>query len=95
MRTIETDVFVIGAGPCGVTAALSLAAQGVRTIAISRYASTAHTPRSSHNNKRTTEVFRDLQVEEQVRAISQPLSWLRNSTTGASFAGLELVRFTS
>ncbi|GAB16062.1 putative phenol 2-monooxygenase [Arthrobacter globiformis NBRC 12137] len=95
IRTIETDVLVVGAGPTGLTAALSLATQGVNAITISRYPGPAPTPRAHITNKRTMEVFRDLGVEAKVREAGYPLSWLHNNVFATTLAGKELARFKS
>ncbi|KXX59053.1 FAD-dependent monooxygenase [Rhodococcus sp. LB1] len=95
IRTIETDVLVVGAGPTGLTAALSLATQGVNAITISRYPGPAPTPRAHITNKRTMEVFRDLGVEDKVRDAGYPLSWLHNNVFATTMAGPELGRFKS
>lgn len=95
MRTIDTDVLVVGTGPCGITTAALLATMGVRTIAISRYPGPAHTPRASITNSRTMEVFRDLQIEEQIQAVGESLALLRDNVFVASMAGRELARYRS
>src|SRR5580765_1307062 len=88
--TIEVDVLAVGAGPSGLMAALALAAQGVKVIAISKHPGTAHSPRAHITNQRSMEVFRDLGVEQQMRAIGWPLSSLNNNVMATSFAGLEI-----
>jgi len=95
MRTIETDVFVVGTGPCGITAATLLATAGIRTVAVSRYSGPAHTPRSNYTSMRTLEVFRDLQIEEKVESAGHPLTFLRHNIMATSFAGMELMRYKS
>lgn len=95
IRTIETDVLVVGAGPTGLTAALSLATQGVNAITISRYPGPAPTPRAHITNKRTMEVFRDLGAEAKVREAGYPLSWLHNNVFATTLAGKEIGRFKS
>lgn len=95
IRTIETDVLVVGAGPTGLTASAILANAGVNAITITRYASTAHTPRAHITNKRTMEVFRDLGFEERVRATGFPLKELHNNLFVTTLAGLEIGRYKS
>ena len=43
---VETDVLVVGSGPAGGAAALSLATLGVPNIMITKYRWTANTPRA-------------------------------------------------
>ena len=95
MHTVETDVLVVGAGPAGLTAAAFLAQSGVSTLAISRHPGTAPQPRAHITNQRTVEVFRDLDVEERVRAIATPLATVSHNVMATSFAGTEISRYRS
>lgn len=94
LRKIETDVLVVGTGPSGITAAALLATLGVSTVAISRHPGPAHTPRAHITNMRTLEVFRDMQIQEEVQAVGYPLAYMRHNVFGTTFAGMELARYT-
>ena len=63
MRTTETDVLVVCAGPAGLTASALLARSGVDAITVTKYPSTANSPRARITTQRTVEVFRDLGIE--------------------------------
>lgn len=95
IRTINTDVLVIGAGPTGLTASTILASDGVDAITITRYPGTAHTPRAHITNKRTMEVFRDLGIEERIHEVGHPLMRLHNNLFTTSLSGLEIGRYKS
>ncbi|MBC8091200.1 MAG: FAD-dependent monooxygenase, partial [Pseudonocardia sp.] len=95
MRTIDTDVLVVGAGPAGLTASALLARHGVAAITVSRYAGTAHSPRAHITNQRTVEVFRDLGIEDRVRAIATPNELMGDNVWATSFAGEEIARLRS
>ncbi|MPY55673.1 FAD-dependent monooxygenase [Streptomyces spongiae] len=92
---VHTDVLVVGAGPAGLTAAAFLAEYGVSAITLTKYRSTAHTPRAHITNQRTVEVLRDLGIEDRVREIAMPAELMGTNVWATSFAGVELARVMS
>jgi 2,4-dichlorophenol 6-monooxygenase len=91
-ETIRTDVLVVGSGPAGATAALSLATLGVDHIVITKYAWTANTPRAHITNQRTVEVFRDLGIEDDIRANATPQRLMGDTVFCTSLSGDEIGR---
>ena len=95
MKTLHVEVLVVGAGPTGLTAAITLAKRGVKVLALSKYSGTAPAPRAHVTNQRTMEVFRDLGIEDQVRAAGYELSFLSYNVISTSMAGMEISRYRS
>ncbi|WP_425304846.1 FAD-dependent monooxygenase [Bradyrhizobium erythrophlei] len=89
---IETDVLIVGAGPAGLTATALLARLGVKSISVTKYDSTADSPRAHITNQRSMEIFRDLGFEDRVRARAMPQDLMGTQVFATSFAGLELAR---
>ncbi|MBU9163847.1 FAD-dependent monooxygenase [Burkholderia multivorans] len=92
MKQIRVPVFVVGAGPAGLTTAALLAKYGVDVLAITRYPGTAHSPRAHITNQRTVEVFRDLGIEDRVMALATSSELMTNNVWATSFAGHEIAR---
>jgi 2,4-dichlorophenol 6-monooxygenase len=89
---VETDVLIVGSGPAGGAAALSLATLGVPNIMITKYRWTANTPRAHITNQRAMEIFRDLGVEGQVLADATPHELVGDTVFCTSIAGEEIGR---
>jgi len=90
--TVETDVLIVGSGPAGGAAALSLSTLGVRNIMITKYRWTANTPRAHITNQRAMEIFRDLGIEDQVLADATPHPLVGDTVFCTSIAGEEIGR---
>ncbi len=91
-ESISTDVLVIGTGPAGATAALTLATLGVEHIVITKYSWTANTPRAHITNQRTVEIFRDLGIEADIKANGTPQRLMGDTVFCTSLSGDEIGR---
>ncbi|MDJ0376864.1 FAD-dependent monooxygenase [Cryobacterium sp. PH31-L1] len=89
---VETDVLIVGSGPAGSAAALFLSTLGVPNIMITKYRWTANTPRAHITNQRTMEIFRDVGIDDAVRAESTPNELMGDTVFCTSIAGEELGR---
>jgi len=62
------DVLVVGAGPAGLTAAITLARFGVDVLLVERHPGTSPFPKATGVSTRTMELFRSWGIEAQIRA---------------------------
>ena len=91
-QAAETDVLIVGSGPAGGAAALCLASLHVPNIMITKYRWTANTPRAHITNQRAMEIFRDLGIEDQVKADATPHELVGDTVFCTSIAGEEIGR---
>ena len=68
MRSISTEVLVIGGGPVGLSTALHLNQQGVDCVVVEKHPSTATHPKASYFNVRTMEILRQIGAADDVYA---------------------------
>lgn len=93
MTETETDVLIVGAGPAGLVMTALLKSYGVDAITVTKFDSTARTPRAHITNQRAMEVFRDLGIEDEVISIATPIDeFMSNNIWATSFAGTEIAR---
>ena len=65
---IDCDVIVVGAGPAGLVAAITLARQGIDVVVVERHAGTSPFPKATGISVRTMEIFRTWGIEHKIRA---------------------------
>lgn len=85
------DVIIIGGGPVGLSAAISLADQGIRSIVIEKHPTTTNHPKARGVNGRSMELFRLWGLEEAMKQYQMPreayrFTWLED------FQGKEITR---
>jgi 2-polyprenyl-6-methoxyphenol hydroxylase-like FAD-dependent oxidoreductase len=78
--TYDTDVLVIGAGPSGLTLAVSLVQRGIATTVVDRQPAGANTSRAGVVNARSLEVLESLDVSRRLvkEGIEAPLFSIRD-----------------
>lgn len=92
---IETDVLIVGSGPSGGAMALALSTLGIPNMMITKYRWTANTPRAHITNQRAMEFFRDMGIEDEVKALSTPHHLIGDTVFCTSLAGEEIGRILS
>ncbi|MFN3889724.1 MAG: FAD-dependent oxidoreductase [Beijerinckiaceae bacterium] len=93
-RSIETDVLVVGAGPCGLMLANELGPRGVRALVIDAKAGTAYNPQANATQARTMEHYRRLGFADEIRALGLPADYPTDIAYFTRFATHELARFS-
>jgi 2-polyprenyl-6-methoxyphenol hydroxylase-like FAD-dependent oxidoreductase len=77
MRESEVPVLVAGAGPAGLTTAITLAERGVEVLVVERRAGRSGLPRATALSTRTMELVRSWGLEDEVRAGGVDAEWLQ------------------
>ncbi|GAA3265657.1 FAD-dependent oxidoreductase [Dactylosporangium vinaceum] len=85
-----TDVVIVGGGPVGLSAALCLAARGLRSVVVEERATAARHPRATMVNARTMEIFRQLGLADAVRRAGAPIETMPRVSFLGSFSGAEI-----
>src|SRR5919112_2193273 len=94
MTEEETPVLIVGGSLVGLSSALLLGWLGVPSLVVERHAGTAIHPRAGHFQLGTTELLRQLGLEERVRAKSlETYSPTGGIIAVESLAGRELATY--
>src|SRR3954467_2788289 len=90
----EVPVLIVGGSLVGLTTAMLLGHLGVESLAVERHAGTAIHPRAGHFQLGTTEMLRQVGLEETVRAASlRPYPPTGGIVAVESLAGRELATY--
>ncbi len=84
---IDAPVLVVGGGPVGLTLAIALSRQGVRSVVVNDRKTTTMHPKLDVVNCRSMEIFRQLGFAENVRAAGNPLDANQYCAIAASASG--------
>lgn len=88
-KTVETEVLIVGGGATGLTASMLLARHGVNSWLVSKYKQTSMLPKAHLLSIKTMEIYRELGVEEAIRAQSCPDAHMRYVGWYAGLAGAD------
>ena len=75
MRADDAPVLIAGAGPAGLTTAMTLALHGVRSLVVDRRDGSSSLPRATGLSTRTMELLRSWDLEDAVRAGGVDVEW--------------------
>ncbi|MEO8057682.1 MAG: FAD-dependent oxidoreductase [Burkholderiales bacterium] len=89
----DTDIFIAGAGPVGLTLAMDLSARGVRTtLAEPRRFAEPPNVKCNHVSARSMETFRRLGIARALRDAGLPADYANDVVFRTSLTGTELAR---
>lgn len=88
----SVPVLIIGGGPCGLAASLTLSGMGVEHLLAERHEAPLHHPKAVGVMQRTAELLRAWGAEEEMRARGVPAEFTGQMVWTTTLAGEELGR---
>ena len=89
---IDVPVLIVGGGPVGLTASIYLSHLGVESLLVERHPGTAILPKARALNARTMEMYRQIGLEDEIRAVAMPARFGKMILWAESLAGAEINR---
>lgn len=89
---IDVPVLIVGGGPVGLTASIYLSLFGIESLLVERHPGTAILPKARALNARTMEMYRQIDMEDQIRAVAMPERFTGSILWSESLAGREIKR---
>ena len=95
---LETDILIVGGGATGLTASMLLSQYGIANCVVSKYKQTSPLPKAHLLSIKTMEIFREVGVEDAIRAIACPdvnmryVGWYAGLTGPTPDHGREIAR---
>lgn len=91
---LETPVLIVGAGPVGLTTSIALSQHGIRPLLVERHPGTSVLPKARGINARTMEMYRQMGIEDDIRAAGMPARYGKMILWAESLAGKEINRLS-
>ena len=92
MGSLETEVLIVGGGPCGLMLANELGRRGVSCLLVDSKPSTALNPQANATQARTMEHFRRLGLAQEIRELGLPADHPTDIAYFTRYTGFELAR---
>ncbi|HYR33447.1 MAG TPA: FAD-dependent monooxygenase, partial [Burkholderiales bacterium] len=89
----QTQVLIIGGGPCGLMLANELGRRGISALVLDQKPGTAFNPQANATQARTMEHYRRLGFADEIRALGMPADFPTDIAYFTRFAKYELARF--
>ena len=93
MKSTDTDVIIVGAGPAGLMLSIELGRRNVSCILLDQNNTTTSNPQANATQARTMEHFRRLGFADEVRSKGMPPNYPTDIAYYTSFSKYELARF--
>ena len=77
MKRTDTPILIVGAGPGGLTAAVTLAHYGIDFLLVEKRPELSSLPRATGVSTRTMELMRSFGIEDEIRAGGDEVEWLQ------------------
>lgn len=83
----QVPVLIVGGSVSGLTTALQLARHGIETLVVERHPSTSHLPKAHTINQRSMEIFRQLNITQDLMKKATPAKNIQKAAWRTSFGG--------
>ncbi|MEG3063961.1 MAG: FAD-dependent monooxygenase [Comamonas sp.] len=84
---LATDVLIVGGGATGLSASMLLSQYGIASCVVSKYKQTSPLPKAHLLSIKTMEIFREIGIEDAIRAVACPDENMRYVGWYAGLAG--------